>query len=571
MGLKDFVFVGLCVLGAGAVGGMLLRQERVERPQEFWPGRFGTTNVATSRDKVFPPAQSPTAGSNDWEPVLAKLNNQFRISWEQNEVEVADKADDLVLARRLSLALAGTIPSLEEIRSFEKISESQRLEWWVSHLLEDRRFCDYFAERLARVYVGTDNGPAFIFRRRRFVAWLSDQLHEKKPYDQIVRELISDKGLWTGEPAVNFITVTINADADDKSPDEIRLAGRVARGFLGVRIDCLQCHDDKLGNITLGDENAEQPGQQTHFHELAAFFGQTENSFAGIRDNQDRKYEYTYLNAEEETVVKPAVPFAEACFTGEGTLRQQLATWVTSPENKAFSRATVNRVWALMFGRPLVDPIDNIPLHGDLPPVLTLLADDFVEHGYDLRRLIRLIAATEAYQRDSEADFEITVKHEHYWAAFPLTRLRPEQVAGSIVQASWLQTIDADSHVIQQLTKFGQTNDFVTRYGDLGQDEFQDRGGTITQRLLLMNGELVKERLDDKIATNAATRLAALCARDDKLVDAVYLSVLTRRPSDEEKSYFLERLQGKQGEFRRQAIADLYWVLLNSTEFSWNH
>src|SRR5262249_32808791 len=150
------------------------------------------------------------------------------------------------IARRMSLALAGTIPSLEEIRTLEAVPEAQRIEWWTSHLLEDRRFCDYFAERLARVYVGTENGPFLVFRRRRFVSWLSEQLHDKRPYNEIVRELIADKGLWTGTPAVNFVTATINQDSEDKSPDEIRLAGCVARGFLGVRIDCLQCHDDKL-------------------------------------------------------------------------------------------------------------------------------------------------------------------------------------------------------------------------------------------------------------------------------------------------------------------------------------
>lgn len=569
MVLKDYVFIGLCVVGAGAVGGMLLRKERVKQPNEFWPERFGTTNVA--RDSVFPAAQSPQAGTADWQPLLAEINQQIRSDWEKHELTPANRADDLTIARRMSLALTGTIPSLEEVRSLEAVPESQRMEWWVSHLLEDRRFCDYFAERLARVYVGTENGPFLVFRRRRFVSWLSDQLHAKRPYDEIVRELIADKGLWTGQPGVNFITATINQDSDDKSPDEIRLAGRVARGFLGVRIDCLQCHDDKLGNIVLGDDENEQEGLQTHFHELAAFFGQAENSAVGIWDNEKNKYDYKYLHAEEKTTVKPAVPFAENCFTGEGTLREQLANWVTHKDNKAFGRATVNRVWALMFGRPLVDPIDNIPLHGDVPPVLDLLADDFVAHGYDLRRLIRLIAATEAYQQSSEADFEVSVSHEYYWAVFPLTRLRPEQVAGSIVQASWLQTIDAEAHVIQRLTKFGQTNDFVTRYGDLGQDEFQDRGGTVSQRLLMMNGELVKERLDDKIATNAATRLAALCPRDDKLVEAVYLSILTRRPTAEESAHFVAELKGLQGNARRTRVADLYWVLLNSTEFSWNH
>ena len=125
---------------------------------------------------------------------------------------------------------------------------------------------------------------------------------------------------------------------------------------------------------------------------------------------------------------------------------------------------------------------------------MQLLADDFVAHGYDLQRLIRLIAASEAFQRDSRAEFEITEQHERAWAVFPLSRLRPEQMAGSLIQAASLTTINGQAHVIMRIAKFGQTNQFVRRYGDLGEDEFTDRGSTIPQRLLMMNGNLVKER-----------------------------------------------------------------------------
>ena len=119
---------------------------------------------------------------------------------------------------------------------------------------------------------------------------------------------------------------------------------------------------------------------------------------------------------------------------------------MTDPRNPNLARATVNRAWALLFGRPLVEPVDDLDSIGDPPRVLELLADDFVAHGYDLRRLIRVIAATEAFQLDSAVAPEVTEAHEADWAAFPLTRLRPEQVAGGLLQAANLQTIIAEIH-----------------------------------------------------------------------------------------------------------------------------
>ncbi len=281
-------------------------------------------------------------------------------------------------------------------------------------------------------------------------------------------------------------------------------------------------------------------------------------------------YKYKYLEEKEETEVKPATPFAQELLKSEGTRREQLARWVTHRENKMFARAAVNRMWALMVGRPLVEPIDDLPLDPQTyPPGLETLADDFIAHRYNLRRLIRLIAATEVFQLDSRADFEITDKHEARWAAFPLSRLRPEQVAGSMIQASSLSTIDADAHIVWQLTKFGQTNDFVQRYGDTGDDEFTDRGGTITQRLLLMNGELSKERTTENPLMNASTRLAIL-ADDAAAIETSYLAVLSRRPTEDEKKVFLDVLADKKMS-RTNALEYLFWVMLNSTEFSWNH
>ncbi len=550
---RHVLFMGLCLAGLGVLGANLLRTERVVTPKDFQSGRF--------QDAAF-------------QTIVGRVNQAFREDWGKKNLRPADSAPSLTVVRRLALGLMGTIPSLEELRALEAIPDVDRLEWWLSRILEDRRCSDYVAERLARAYVGTEDGPFLLYRRRRFVAWLSDRLHTgDMGYDEIARHILADEGLWTDKPTVNFVTVTINPDSD-RPPDPIRLAARTARAFLGVRVDCLQCHDDKLGKVVLGTESDQRAGNQSDFHQLAAYFGGLERQI-GIRDEKTGardKYHYKFLGADAEQTVSPQVPFQPENVKLDGTLRQQLAGWVTHRDNRAFARTAINRVWALMFGTPLVHPIDEIPLFGPFPPGLEPLVDDFIQHDYDLRRLIRVIAATQVFQLDSRADFPVDPQAEPSWAIFPLVRLRPEQVAGSVLQAASLSTIDANANIVWQLIKYGQQDGFVQRYGDMGEDEFTDRGGTIPQRLLMMNGDLVKERTEQNIALNASTRIALFAPNATTAVESAYLAILTRRPTAAEADYFGSQFAESKGpESRLLVMEDLFWTLFNCTEFLWDH
>ncbi len=544
MWLKNLAFVSLATIVLASLANWLLTPPKVEAID---------TPIVVRGD--------------DFDSTVAAIDAQFHETWQKNNLQPAPRADDLTIARRISLGLTGMIPSLEEIRLIENRPTEDRLAWWVNHLLEDRRYGDYMAERLSRAYVGTENGPFLIFRKRRFVTWLSDRLMANRPYDKLTTELIAESGLWTDHPAVNFVTATVDQDGT-KEPDVAMLAGRLTRAFLATRIDCVQCHDDNLG----GDL------KQSDFHELASFFREAQNSFVGITDKRGRQYEYKYLNDEDETNVPAEVPFNQDLLAESGgTLRQRLAGWVTHPENRPFARAIVNRVWAVMTGRPLIEPVDNIPLRGSFedgkyPAGMEPLVDDFVSHGFDLKRLVRVIAATEAFQLDSRAEHEITSQHEATWAAYPITRLRPEQVIGSINQASSLHTLNADSHVLTRLITFGETNEFLQRYGDAGEDEFSMDGGTIPQRLLMMNGNLVKERTKENFVRNAATRISQLSPSDEVAIETAFLCVLTRRATEAEKKHFIEKLTSEEIPMRRtQEFEDIYWALMNCTEFAWNH
>jgi hypothetical protein len=492
----------------------------------------------------------------DFRAAVDRVDASFRAHWREQGLRVAPAASDLVVARRLALGLMGTVPSLEEIRQFEALPADERLPWYLDHILQDRRFADYFAERLARACVGTEDGPFIFYRRRRFVSWLADQVAQARPYDALVRDLIASDGLWTDRPATNFVSVTTQPD-NKNQPDPVRLAGRVTRAFLGIRLDCAQCHNHPFAEW-----------KQSDFEGLAAFFGQTHLGFTGIHEGTG-EYQIEDRKAGTTRTVAPRVPFSPELLPEQGKRRWRLACWVTHPDNPYFARATVNRVWALVTGRPLVEPVDN--LAGDVvaPPALALLADDFAAHDFDLRRLIRVIAAAEVFHLDSAAGHDATEEEEQAWAIFPLSRLRPEQVVGGVLQAASVSTVDAESHILFRLARLGQQSDFVKRYGDSGEDEFDGHGGTIPQRLLLMNGKLVREKIEENLF-NASARIAQMAPNDARAVEAAYLAVLTRRPTPEESAHF-EQALAEPGLKRTQQLEDLYWALLNATEFSWNH
>ncbi len=486
--------------------------------------------------------------------VVALVDAEFRRSWSERGIEPAPPASDLAALRRLNLALVGKVPSLQEVRRFEALPSDRRIDEWVEILLNDRRSADYLAERFARAFVGVEEGPFIQFRRRRFASWLSDAILENRPYSEIVRELIAGRGLWTDHPATNFVSVTF--DPMVEHPDPERLAARTARAFLGARIDCAQCHDHPF-----------QPWTRDDFQGLAAFFGGVRSNLRGVNDGAVH-YEPRDRRTKEPATVEPRPPSNPELLPAEGTPRQRLAGWIVDPRNPYFSRAVVNRVWALVFGRPLVEPIDDLLEADDPPAALEILADDFNAHGRDLRRLIRAIAATEVFRLDGDGDD--ARDHEETWAAFPMTRLRPDQVAASIHQAAALETIGPESPWIVRLITHGENNEFVKRYGDVGEDEFSPRSGTIPQRLLLMNGELIQKATEAGALTSPG-RIARFAPDDAQAVELAYLAVLTRRPSPEETAHFTARLEGTCGDDRASRVADLFWTLFNSVEFSWNH
>ena len=528
--------------------------------------------VVVAAARIEPVAVSTPAATPEGRAVATQANDLLRVGWRAEGLPDAAPADDLTVLRRLTLALHGTVPSLEEIRAFEADDSPERLRRWTRRTVRDDRFGRYLAERLARPMVGTAREPFGVYRRDRLTDWLAGQLNENVPWSDTVTRLIADEGVWTDTPSVNFLTSQISQD----DLDENALAARTVRAFLGQRIDCAQCHDHPFDKW-----------KQDQFEGLAACFGQSGLSIGGMMDDPKKTYEVQDRETLEMTAIDPAFPFGDDWLSAEqrqARPRAQLAAWVTHEENHRFDRAIVNRVWTLMLGRPLVPnrPVDDLPdpidpvdrLFDDENPhaVLDLLADDFRASGRRLHRLVETIAATDAFLASTRQpdgvdsdDFDRELAEE-LWAVRPLVRLRPEQMIGSMLQAGSVRTIDRDSHLFVRFLRFVRENDFVNQYGDAGEAELADRSATIPQALLRMNGKLARE-LSEATPISAAGRIAAVQKDDAKLVETAYLVCLTRRPGEEEAAFFVDSLATADN--RERAVEDLFWTLFNSPEFSW--
>ena len=544
--------------------------------------------------------------NDEFDAVVAAANERLELNWKTVGATPAQPADDLRVLRRMSLVLHGTIPSLEEIRRFQSDDQPHRLRRWAAQKMDDPRFHRYFAERLARSLVGTQKVPFLIYRRDRFIQWMSEQIRDRRPYNEIVHDIIAEKGLWTGEPATNFMTSAI-VDGD---LDENRLTGRVTRTFLGQRMDCAQCHNDRR------EEHNKKMWEQDHFEGMAAFFGQTKVTMVGVEDKQQmegKPVEYEIKDDPEATTgrtVTPSVPFGAEWLGQSGSRREQLAAWVTHPDNRRFERAIANRVWGLMFGMPFerINSADDMfdPPEDRTPPenadLLDILGSDFREQGYDLRRLVQVIVETRPFRMQSkhpiEAEYESVEQqiadlgddgepaktdalysrlddlqtrfnnHIDHWAVFPLARLRPEQVIGSMLQAASIKTIDQDSNLIIRFLRLIREGQFTEDYGDLGEAELEERAGTIPQALLRMNGALSRETTEVGLLT-ASGRIDDLASSNEKRIECCHLVCFARLPTEEEKDHLLSLLQEKNKKQRQRVIEDIFWSLFNSPEFSW--
>ncbi|MGH7139167.1 MAG: DUF1553 domain-containing protein, partial [Pirellulales bacterium] len=384
--------------------------------------------------------------------------------------------------------------------------------------------------------------------------WLAKQFADNTPYDQLARKLILAKfqppmpGVvqQPAEPVDPDAAAALFQVAVGMMPEN--LASAYVRVFLGVRLNCAQCHDHPFTDWKRGD-----------FWGVAALFagGNNKPDAAGpaptiVADSTSGlSFTAKLLWSDEPLKEIPA---------GKST-RELLADWMTSPQNPNFAATAVNRTWQYLCGRGLAGSVDDLDRVPDAERrVLDELARLFVQSGYDLRWLTTGICQSRTYQQLSRPD----VGDDETFTHRPLKTLLPEQVFDSLEQALGLPVAKADNGPRYN----GQRAQFVARLNESAPETPVDYKGGIPQALMLMNGSLTADATNlDSSRTLRAVVEAPFLSSEEK-IETLYLAALTRRPSQEEMAYLLDHVRQQPGEAeRKQAYAQILWGLINSPEF----
>jgi hypothetical protein len=518
----------------------------------------------------------PAANPADWKPVEVKtrpsqeivqqIDRTLEELWQAKRIEPTAPADDEELLRRVFLDLCGRTPTVHEIRSYLADDTPGRYERLVDRLLAHRDHASHLAA-IWRTFLIPEGVDLTAFGGvDAFDRWLAERFGNNEPYDQIVRGLLLAEGrLSRSGPLLFYSAAKLDPDL---------LAARSARVFLGMRLECAQCHDHPF-----------EPWSQEDFWGLAAFFAQISrprgdlNAASTVMQVRDVDHGEVHL-PETDTVIAPSFLNGEALPPPDPKenvppepRRQQLARWLTSAENPYFARATANRVWAILFGKGIVDPVDDFGTRHPpkSPELLELLAGRFVGTGLDLRDLFRTVALSRAYRLSSGAVTDDPHRTE-WFAQMNVKTFTAEQVYDCMAVATMLDAASNADPFSFNLARAGNSerDQFLRQFRTPTGRSTEYLGG-IPQALTLMNGTLI----DNATGVSKSGLLKSLEApffTNRQRVEVLYLAVLSRHPRPAEWELLDEFINDQESmQEVRENLSDILWALLNSAEFTMNH
>jgi hypothetical protein len=521
-------------------------------------GLVDVSRVTVPADKALP------------ESVYAELPvNNFidRLVYERlKKLAIAPSAGcgDAEFLRRASLDAAGALPTPEQAREFLADPDSDKRSKLIDRLLQSPTYADHWANKWGDL-LRPNPFRAGVKGVYVLDQWLRESFRQNKPFDQFVREILVAQGsTHRYGPTVIF--------RDRREPVEI--APFISQVFLGVRLECARCHHHP--NEKWGQED---------FYQLAAFFGQIKRKGQGISAPISGEAEYIWFGAGKGDVrhpltgevMSPKAPDAPVeVIAPERDPREALAAWVSRADNPFFARAVVNRVWGDLMGRGIVHPVDDF--RASNPPsneaLLDALARDFVEHGYDLKHLIRTIMQSHVYQLSSmpnEYNVRDTRNYSRFYRRRPAAEVALDAVSDVTGTAESLQGLAPGSRAIQVWNNRLES-DFLDAFGRPNASADppceRERESSVVQALHLMNST----RLMAKISSPSG-RVAQLVKSErtaEQIVTELYLATLSRFPTEDEMRVATAAFSAE-GTTRKTAGEDILWALMNSAEFVFNH
>ncbi len=513
------------------------------------------------------------------------IDRQIKAGWDKEKIATPGLASDEVFLRRVYLDLVGVIPSYEEAGAFLDDAGADKRQKLIDKLLSDPRYARQQAQVWDVALLGRFPKGVSQKQREGFRQWLSERFAANDPYDRIVARLLTAE-----EDGTALFYVATGGTNDTTTA--------VARLFLGKQIQCAQCHDHPYEPLTQKDyfgmvgffvrtsvvETEPAPNVKKHvvaekstgevtFADPAKAAKPGEKKSGGKKEGDPLKPRF--LSGAElvepelpKDFVEPKVKPKEAPPKPVFSRRAKVVEWITAKENPYFARAAVNRIWAQLMGRGFVHPVDDFTEKGDVshPQLLDALTAAFVEHGCDVKWLIREIVSSNAYQvTDLGANTEPLLPH------YERARVRPlgaEELLSSLAMATGTDEVAAGKSMSMEtyLKYFGEPTD--------GRGAFQS---TLAEHLYFHNGDLHRG-LCRPNKNNLAQMLLSGAEPVEAKVDRMFLSTLSRRPTDAERQRFAQYLSvevknpkdANQAKAPAQRIEEALWVLVSCSEFRFN-
>ncbi len=452
--------------------------------------------------------------------------------------------------RRVHLDLTGCLPSLDTARAFlDGPSSPAARRQVIDELLASSEFVDLWTLRLAELLLigGKRAGDD---ATRAYHGWVREQVARNTPYDEIVRAILTASGPLTTAAPANFFTL---------ASDPRDLAEHASRIFLGTQIACARCHAHPADRWT-----------QEDYHRFAAYFARVSHEGDTIKISSRGEVDHPKTGA----AMSPR-PLGGSTISRDpdADRRIELAAWMTNANNPLFARTIVNRVWKLLMGRGLVEPVDDLrPTNpATHPALLEELAEDFTTHGYDLRRLIRSIVTSRTYQITSRTE-GLNRLDDHFFSHAYLKEMPAATFLDAVAQVTGIpEVFDGYPEGTRAVQLIGVRTpsyalDVLGRCSRDGPCDGGSRpGGGLAQALHLINGGTLNAKLGGGIVAELLQRVSS----DRERIEELYLRALTRRPEAEEFTEWEPRLASASN--KSEAVEDLLWTLLNSREFAFNH
>jgi hypothetical protein len=528
--------------------------------------------VTVPFDKPLDPACLPRPHNFIDQHVFAKLTAL--------RIEPSEVCSDGEFLRRAYLDTIGVLPTPAEVRAFLADTRPDRRQRLVDHLLARPEYADHWALFLGDLLQNRkerDHDVRGTKGVRALHAWLRKQVAANRPWDQMARDVLLATGKTTDQPAVGYYVVTVGEHGD---PTRSEVADSVAQAFLGTRIGCARCHNHPLERYTQDD-----------FYHFAAFFSRVR-----LQRQDPKKGPTTLLvagtSAREPQLAKQKVgvtqprtgAFLEPRPLDRSRLgaipqgadpRLPLVDWITRPKNEYFAGAMVNRLWKHYMGAGLVEPVDDLrPSNPPSNPELySALVGEFVRSKFDLKALMRHILLSRTYQASS-ATRPTNATDTRFFSHYAARRLPAEVLLDALALATGVPDRFPGYPLgirAGQLPDPGLQSYFLSLFGRSERVTACacERSGEVTmpQLLHLRNGASVVDKVRD-----GNGRLAGLLRdrkSDDEITDELFLAALSRLPSPAQKAAVKKSLA--EGERRDEVFRDLFWALLNSKEFAFNH